>query len=109
MIVDPVAYVGKRAMTKLLHEYLTAPEGATIVSGVGFIEETGDQALMIFLRIKTQVCVSPEDARWLADCLVDTDTMPAIVRKHEEALADFAVMLGQLADEADALKRSRLH
>lgn len=96
---------GIMGQMQLLEDYLRARDGTTVHSEIGSVG--GDpEAIVIIVRITVPVCLVPDEARQLAQWLLDRDVMPSEVLAQ---LVHLAGILTGLANDADALRPSRMH
>ena len=106
---DPiVALCGKRGQIQLLVDYLAAPSKSLMHSEIGYVPEK-PEAMLLILRINVPVCLVPDEARQLARWLLDRDTMPPPLLARADELQRLSRFLTELANDADAMRPSRLH
>ena len=102
------AACGMMGQMQLLADYLAAPDQSLMHSEIGS-KLDDPEAMLIIVRIKVSVCLRPDEARELAQWLLERDRMPPPLRERADELQRLAGFLTELADAAEALRPSRLH
>jgi hypothetical protein len=89
-------------------DYLAAPSHTMMHGEIGYMPKN-PEAMLLILRINVPVCLVPDEARQLARWLLNRDTMPPPLLARADELQRLSRFLTELANDADAMRPSRLH